>query len=403
MAFFSGGPSEGVRVSRVRIVQPDRRSLLGGAAGLAGVGLLGGCATAGPARPPFRPAPQLAPIRADIRRLMGITVCLRPFRAAGPRMDAETVGDKLVVHNYGHGGSGWSLSWGSAVSVVRTALAGGAKEVAVLGAGALGMTAATVARRAGANVTIYAKERVLDSRSTRATGVWSPDSRIALSSAVDGEFPARWEEMARTSWRMHHQYLGLGDGPVEWTERYMLADSPSVAPHDPMGFAHYGRRLQDIWAPSEPLEPGQHPFPTRFARRQTLPMFNITAYGHLLTSEFLQAGGRIETMEFHHPSDLSRLKETVIINCTGYGARALWRDESVVPVRGQIAWLIPQPEVAYGLYYKGVGTISRRDGMVVQYSGADESYGYNDPNEAPDRGEAERAIATIAPLFAARG
>lgn len=86
-----------------------------------------------------------------------------------------------------------------------------------------------------------------------------------------------------------------------------------------------------------------------------------------------------------------------------YGARALWRDESVVPVRGQIAWLIPQPEVAYGLYYKGVGAISRRDGMVIQYSGADESYGYNDANEAPDRAEAERAIATIAPLFAARG
>ena len=44
------------------------------------------------------------------QRLFDITVCLRPFRAQGPRIEAETIGDALVVHNYGHGGSGWSLS-----------------------------------------------------------------------------------------------------------------------------------------------------------------------------------------------------------------------------------------------------------------------------------------------------
>ena len=49
----------------------------------------------------------------------------------------------------------------------------------------------------------------------------------------------------------------------------------------------------------------------------------------------------------HTPADLSQLPQKVIINCTGYGARALWQDESIVPVRGQIAWLIPQPEVNY--------------------------------------------------------
>ena len=30
--------------------------------------------------------------------------------------EAETIGDKRVVHNYGHGGSGWSLAWGSAAA-----------------------------------------------------------------------------------------------------------------------------------------------------------------------------------------------------------------------------------------------------------------------------------------------
>lgn len=389
------------------LLRPARRMVLRGAVATGGLGLLGGCATAadgrGPAPGGFRPRPLLAPIDARPERITGITVCLRPFRAAGPRLDAETVGDKLVVHNYGHGGSGWSLSWGSGMIAVRTALAGGETDIAVIGCGALGLTAATLAQRAGARVTIYAKDRLPDSRSARATGVWSPDSRIALAAAVGPEFPAAWEDMARRSFRMHQSYLGLADAPVEWTDRYILSDGPPTGPgDDPMGFAHYGGRIRDLTPPSERLAPGSHPFPVRFARRASLPMFNINAYGRVLMGDFIQGGGRIETVEFHTPADLAALKQKVVIDCTGYGARALWNDESVVPVRGQIAWLIPQPEVTYGLVYRGVGVVSRRDGLVVQMHGPDESFGHGDDSEAPDPAEAEAAVAAIAPLFPKR-
>ncbi len=82
-----------------------------------------------------------------------ITVCLRPFRAAGPRLDVERVGDKIVIHNYGHGGSGWSLSWGSSSLATEKALSTGEREFAVIGCGALGLTSATLLQRAGAKVT----------------------------------------------------------------------------------------------------------------------------------------------------------------------------------------------------------------------------------------------------------
>lgn len=365
------------------------------------MGLLGGCATMTarePATPGFRAAPALAPMKVSANRIIGTTVCLRPFRAAGPRQDAETVGDKLVVHNYGHGGSGWSLSWGSALVAVKTALAGGERDIAVIGCGALGLTAATVAQRAGARVTIYAKDRPAESRSARATGVWSPDSRIALASAVDPGFPARWEELARRSFRMHQQYLGLADAPVEWIDRYLLADEIREETNT-LGFAHYADRVYDLTPHGERLEPGAHPFPTRYARRGATTMFNITAYQHLLLNDFLVGGGRIETVEFRNPADLAALKQKVIINCPGYGARDLWKDQSVTPVRGQIAWLIPQPDALYSVQYNGVSAISRRDGLGIQVTGTDESYGVGDANEAPDRAEAERGIATIAALF----
>ena len=121
----------------------DRRTLLLRSAGAGLIGL-SGCATTGPATPlaagatttpnpvPYAERrPPIAPVHARIDRLFDITVCLRPFRAQGPRLDAEPVGDTLVVHNYGHGGSGWSLSWGSGTVAVRKAMAGSPREIAV--------------------------------------------------------------------------------------------------------------------------------------------------------------------------------------------------------------------------------------------------------------------------------
>jgi len=109
--------------------------------------------------PPANVLPRLMPIRAELDRIFRTTVCSRPFRAAGPRLEVERVGDKIVVHNYGHGGSGWSLSWGSSAIAVEKAMANGTRDIAIIGCGALGITSATLLQRAKAKVTIYAKER----------------------------------------------------------------------------------------------------------------------------------------------------------------------------------------------------------------------------------------------------
>jgi glycine/D-amino acid oxidase-like deaminating enzyme len=89
----------------------------------------------------------------------------------------------------------------------------------------------------------------------------------------------------------------------------------------------------------------------------------------------------------------------VVINCTGYGARALWKDETLTPVRGQIARLIPQPDVRYGLVYRQVIAVPRRDGIVVQSFEGGDMKGYGDTNETADRAEAEQAVKILAELF----
>jgi glycine/D-amino acid oxidase-like deaminating enzyme len=368
--------------------------------------VLGGCTTPGRGTAAARTSTiPLAPVRAHPDRLFDITVCLRPFRAQGPRLDTEQLGDTLVVHNYGHGGSGWSLSWGSSTIAVQKAMASGPREIAVLGCGALGLTSATLAQRAGAQVTIYAKEMLAQARSARATGAWTPDSRIALAGPAGPGFGALWEQMARTSFKMYRNYLGLPGNPVEWTDRYNLSDEPFAQVHareaalDTLGFASYEDRIADLTPRPELLPPGATPFPTKYVRRSENMLFNIADYGHTLLSDFFAAGGKFEMREFHAPQELTQLRQKVVINCSGYGARALWKDESITPVRGQIGWLIPQPEVNYGFFYRDVSVLSRRDGIVVQALDGGDLKGYSDSNETPDRAESERAVAVIEELY----
>jgi glycine/D-amino acid oxidase-like deaminating enzyme len=384
----------------------SRRGLL--RASLLGSGVLAGCSTA-PGGSSFEPSPQLVPIRARTDRIFDIAVCLRPFRPAGPRVDTERLGDTLVVHNYGHGGSGWSLSWGSSTRAVRLAMQASPSEVAVIGCGVLGLTSALLAQRAGARVTIYASEQLPLTTSARATGEWTPDSRIALADAAAPGFAAVWEEMARTAFKAHRNYLGLPGTPVEWIDQYSVTDDTppsssssssggSSAPSGP-AFAEYGKSIADLVPKWRRVPARATPFKGASVARNELMIFNIADYGHTLLSDFFIAGGQFRQAEFHAPSQIAALGKRVVINCTGYGARALWKDETLTPVRGQIARLIPQPDVRYGLTYRQVIAVPRRDGIVVQSFEGGEMKGYGDTNETPDRAEAERAVKTLAELF----
>jgi D-amino-acid oxidase len=393
----------------------DRRRLLQGAAAIGGLAGLAGCATGSAMvssglAATAKPTIALAPIRASADRVFDVTVCLRPFRAAGPRIETEQVGDTLVVHNYGHGGSGWSLSWGSGTLAVQMAMAASPAEIAVIGCGALGLTSAILAQRAGAKVTIYARDLVSDTRSARATGSFTPDSRIALTDKAAPGFAALWEQMARSSFHAFRNYLGLPGSPVEFTDRYFLEDAAlgggpaGDTPHPvALDFASYGDLIRDLTPHATLLPPGATPFPSASVRRSSQLMFNIADYAHTLMTDFLVAGGKLERREFHAPGELAALPQKVVINCPGYGARALWRDDSIVPVRGQITWLMPQPEVDYGVYFGDMGVLARRDGIVLQLFDGGDMRGYGDDNETADPAEAKTAVARVAGLYSRFG
>lgn len=54
-------------------------------------------------------------LKTEIPRVLRERVGLRPFRKSGVRLEKEKLRDgRSVIHNYGHGGSGFTLSWGCA-------------------------------------------------------------------------------------------------------------------------------------------------------------------------------------------------------------------------------------------------------------------------------------------------
>ena len=91
-----------------------------------------------------------------------------------------------------------------------------------------------------------------------------------------------------------------------------------------------------------------------------------------------------------------------MINCPGYAAKDLWKDKYMIPVRGQTGWLIPQPEVNYGLSYNGTSMLSKSDGLMVMSPPGPlkgDMVGINDANEVESREEAEAGVRTIEQLY----
>ncbi len=365
-------------------------------AALLGAAALGGCATTSPAggllsEPLQREGPlRLAPVIVQRERVIRTIAGLRPYRPAGFVVRTERHGDKSITHNYGHGGGGITLSWGSSALAVREGFDSAVRDYAVLGAGVMGLSCARLLQQRGARVTIYARDLPPDTTSNVAGAQWWPTSVYSRAEA-SAEFLAQFAEAARLSYHRFQLMVGSRYG-VRWTRNYIVSDNP-ISPDDPI---RRGGPLEGLAPEVETLAPGEHPFGHAHVKRYTTMMIEPSIYLDALLADFLHAGGRIQVAELRDRADVLALPEARIFNCTGLGARALFGDEALIPAKGQLVFLLPQPEVTYNVL--GPGTtymFPRRDGILLGGS-----FERNNWDLAPDPAVTEAILARHQALFA---
>lgn len=311
--------------------------------------LLSGCATLGKGR--VSQCTTLAPVIADQSRIIRTMAGLRPFRRGGFVVRADQLGEKRLVHNYGHGGGGITLSWGTSKLATELGLPGHRGAVAVLGSGVVGLSTARLVQEAGFPVTLYAAALPPETTSNIAGGQFHPFS-VFREAFVTDAFMAQFTRALDYSWRRYQIMVG-DDYGIRWLPTYVETDSPEA------------KTIANFPPINRLLSPAENPFPWKSTLRYDTMYVETGRYLRQMIRDVQIAGGKFEVRKFSSPAEIATLPESLVFNCTGLGSRELFGDQDLRPARGQLAILEPQPEVQYA-FTGGPGYMfPRADGVIL--------------------------------------
>lgn len=270
------------------------------------------------------------------QEIIGTNVGIRPFRKSGVRLEPELLKDKLIIHNYGYGGSGLTLSFGGAKEVLQILddQKTSSKVVAVLGAGVIGLSVAYELLENGYEVHLYSDQWHPNLTSNVAAGIWTPLSIPRDLSKEKKSLHQRMLEVAEQrflkSTGNHPEFSGV---KTIWYYR-LTTDTCQNTPDPTKGEAvvvHFDNGV---------IKNGQR-------------ICKLGIDGKLfiedLYSKVKDKGATLHQKHFDSIEDLLNLKEIIIINCMSMGSRQLFDDQEFIPVRGQLVYFQPQDGIDYAL------------------------------------------------------
>ncbi len=379
-----------------------RRRLLTSAAALAALPRLAHAKDAALRNGESLPDPDFAQLREKSPYLIGV----RPYRPKGPRVELapEPLNGKRVIHDYGHGGAGITLSWGCASVVADLAKPLVEREgasIAVLGTGMVGLTAATELRRRFPKVplAVYAK---------------SLDLGTTVSWVAGGQFEPSG---------MHRCYSTPD-------QRKVLADYLRRSRDRVVEIQSSGKRLEygvavrnnytldrevpalDVATPRDVIaapKKGKLPFAKLSAPGREYQTWLQTPAIMMpkLVDDLKAANVKFEERSFDKLDDVAKLGETVIVNCTGYGAKKLFGDDTLIAQRGHNVVLKKTNDKQFWFFSGGCdnGVIAyafcRQDDIVI---GGTIQPNLEDPARVPDDDAIfARLLSNGQALFAGQG
>lgn len=260
-------------------------------------------------------------------------ICYRPSRRGLPNLSVERIADKIVTHNYGHGGSGWTLAPSSAIYVVDL-LEKFAPElqkdtpITVIGAGVLGLfTAYTLLGAKYKNITVVAED-FEDLTSHKAGGLLSP---------VYGGNP-EWEKLITTLGLSSYLfYKDVAENKVSGFE-----GGASIMP---AYFPNTKESELDLYVEHKVMKPPKDvilDFGNGTQRKMIAYDDGIFIHTMRLMTHLRNQLEKKVTFVKKKINAFEDIKDKYIINCTGLGAKELNNDPNMVSIQGHLLLLKDQ-------------------------------------------------------------
>jgi len=190
-------------------------------------------------------------------------------------------------------------------------------RVTVLGAGVAGLTTAQRLLAAGCRVRVVAAAPIEQSTSYLAAAVWFP-THVGPTDRV-----ADWGRQT---------YDVLAEQAVRGVPGVVMRESLALY-REPPGEPEWADAVRGVRAATAAeLPPGYE-----YGLRYVVPLVEMPLYLPWLADQVGANGAEVYTRRVHSLRELAEDGVDVIVNCSGLAARELVGDQSVYPVRGQIA------------------------------------------------------------------
>lgn len=279
------------------------------------------------------PVEQLIPPRLTQESVAAEIACVRPMREGTFNISTQDIGEKFVVHCYGHGGCGWTTFMGSVERAIelfqqRYPSPSSAPAISVVGSGCMGLCSAIELTRKGYHVSKITTKELYDIPSWNAAGYFA-----LVSVKISPEEEATVNKVNFSTFRSY-QMVERGEHP------YLSSSSVRFLPVYCSQDTHAGVEELEEQGNIPPKEVvdidfGNGVVHRNFAKFKTY-FFDVTSLMQDLHKETNRLGIPLEMKKIESFNDV---EEEVIFNCTGLGGGDLANDLKMIPVRGHLIML----------------------------------------------------------------
>lgn len=283
--------------------------------------------------------------------ILGYKVGIRPYRHSGVRLEAEYINQKLMIHNYGYGGSGLTLCWGGAQEVMRilqeeqekNLKIAQVKNIAVLGAGVIGLATAYELLVQGFQVNIYAAAFSPNLTSNVAAGILSAPSHIENMPIKQKEMTKRMLDVSLARFTSSATSLNPEFSGV----KYLLDYRFEANDHESNAFF---TKFQDISTDEKKVNVHFDNGMIKTGRQVRELGLDGKLFIDDLSRLVQTKGAQLYQRYFDNVGDILKLNENIIVNCTSIGSQIIFNDKDFLPIRGHLIDFKQQEGIDYSFY-----------------------------------------------------